>query len=439
MALSMMAVGALVAVLQATAPHEGPPRDTVVLDVAEAFRRALGSAPSIEAASRRARAAEARLEQATAWPNPLLSLTAENVGAPPSLSGVRGLGGVEGQVVIGGWLPIGGDRSALRSWAAAHVVEARSLADGTGAEVRLALVEALANAERDRARLDRARDEAAGLQSLAMALREQAARGRASDGEAARAHLAMVSAHAAVAEVSVEASASEAALTTILGLAPGTVVEIVPSLCSPPEGATGARTAPLVPVDPPELMAARARGLAAEASVAESRARRVPDVLPQIGVRRTGGISALYLGISVALPAFDRGGGAVAAARHEEAAAVAEVDRLERSISAERDAAHRGLSALADAGSHYDAAWFAALDRAVSAAEARYRLGEGTLTELLDGRRARLQALDDHERWRTQIVIQRARYARLAGETIDPSLSCVPQQSLPQPGVEGRP
>lgn len=435
MSASILTAAALVALLQAGPPQQAA-RDTVVLDATEAFRMALETAPSMTVSRRRANAAEARLDQSAAWLNPLLSVTAENVGSSQAISGVRGLDGIEGQVVIGGWLPLGGDRSATRSWASAHVLEAESQSAAAEADVRRALVEALVKVERDRSRLERVRAEAAGLQALAEALSEQAARGRASDGEAARAHLAMVSAHAAAAEVAVEAAASEATLATILGMPPSTVVQVEAARCSPVmgTGTTADATRPFAGA--PEIAAARARALAAEAALADSRARRVPDLLPQLGIRRAGGVSALYVGLSMTLPVFDRSSASVRAASHEVEAASAETDRIERSLAAEREAARRGLSALEDAGRRYDAVWFAALERAVSAAEARYRLGEGTLTELLDGRRARLQALDDYERWRAQVVIQKALLARLDGAPIDASFVCTPPVAMPQPEAE---
>jgi len=428
---SIFPVLALVAALQAPAPQAAA-RDTAMLDVTEAFRRALGTAPSLTAAQRRLSAAEARVEQSRAWPNPLLSMTAENVGASRPVSGVGGLGGIEGQLVLGGWLPLGGDRSAARSWAQAHASEAQSSAAAAEADVRVALVEALANVGRDRTRLERARAEAAGLQTLAEALGQQAAVGRASEGDAARAHLAMVSAHAAAAEVAVEAAASESALTSILGLSPGAAVEVLAGPCVPATSVVAPSPAP----GPPELAAARARARAADAALADSRARRIPDLLPQLGIRRAGGVSALYVGLSLTLPVLDHASGSVRAAGHEVEAATVEIDRVERSVAAERAAAERGLSALEVAGRRYDAVWFAALERTVSAADARYRLGEGTLTELLDGRRARLQALGDYERWRAQVVIQRARVARLGGVTIDASLLCTPPVAVPQPEAE---
>jgi outer membrane protein TolC len=114
----------------------------------------------------------------------------------------------------------------------------------------------------------------------------------------------------------------------------------------------------------------------------------------------------------------------VESARAEEAAAAAELDRIVRSVAAGQESSRRALAALESAGTRYTDEWTDALDRAVLSAEASYRLGEGSLTELLDGRRARLQALDGYERWRADLFMQRAHLARLTGAPIDASLLC---------------
>ena len=411
---------------------QAPPADTLQLGVEEAFLLALEAAPSLEASRRRTLAADAFVRQAGAWPNPVLSVTAENLGATRPISGVPGLDGVEGQALISGLLPVGGDRGAARSGAEARLSEARSLEAAVDGDVRLSVVEILARANRDGQRLRRAHEEAAGLQELADALAAQAELGRAPVGEAARAHLAAVSAHTTAAQVAAEAAASREELAFLLGLEPGTSVRVVLPTCPAPASDNRGD------VSPPEVRAALARRQAAAADVSLQRAARIPDVAPQLGVRRAAGVSALYLGVSIPLPLFDRRGAAVEAARQEESAAQAEVGLVERSFGARREAARQGLAALEGAGARYTTDWAGALAQAVLAAEARYRLGEGTLTELLDGRRARLQALDGYERWRAELFVQRARLARLSGDAIDASLLCGATVTLDTLTREGR-
>jgi uncharacterized membrane protein YccC len=102
------------------------------------------------------------------------------------------------------------------------------------------------------------------------------------------------------------------------------------------------------------------------------------------------------------------------------------MQEVERRLDAQHTAALRALQALEAAGSRFDEAWIRALDQAVEASEARYTLGEGTLTELLDGRRARLQALADREYWRAEWLVWRGRVARTAGRPITEDILCAP-------------
>lgn len=414
------------------APQQVLPGDTLAMTADEAFLRAIESAPALQASRSRTTAAGALLQQAGAWSNPVLSVTAENLGATQPTTGIPGMRGVEGQAVIAGLLPIGGDRGALRAGAEARLLEARSMEVRTETDLRSALVEAIAWAARDDERLRRAREEASGLESLAVALTAQAEAGRASEGEAARAQLAMVSAHTAAAQVAVQAAVSRERLTLLLGLAPGTQVRVRLPSCTAPSSAPE-------PTRAPEVAVAAARRQAAAATVSQLRAARIPDLAPQVGVRRSAGVSALYLGFSIGLPLFDRSGSWIAAAASEEAAMQAELDRVERQAAAERASAQQGLIVLEEAGTRYTDAWAGALDQAVRSAEARYRLGEGTLTELLDGRRARLQALDGYETWRADLFTQRARVARLSGTPIDATALCGAAIPTDTSMPEGRP
>ena len=121
-----------------------PQVDTLVISADEAFGLALGAAPSLQASRSRTGAADALVRQAGAWSNPVLSVTAENLGATQPTTGIQGAKGVEGQAVLSGLLPIGGDRGALRSGAEARLLEARSLEAGAEADVRTAVVQAVA-------------------------------------------------------------------------------------------------------------------------------------------------------------------------------------------------------------------------------------------------------------------------------------------------------
>jgi outer membrane protein TolC len=150
----------------------------------------------------------------------------------------------------------------------------------------------------------------------------------------------------------------------------------------------------------------------------------VPDLVPQVGVRRTAGVTGLFVGLGTEIPVFGGPRDLGRASRLEAEAADAERQGLALQLAAERRAAEAELSLLDAAGRRFDGDWRSALERTVSAAQARYDAGEGTLAELLDARRARLAALDDLATWRAERRTARARVARLTGAPLDAALLC---------------
>jgi len=392
-----------------------PPSDTLTLTLGEALERAVSQAPALLAAESRAEAAEARTRQARLWTNPSLQLAAENVGAARDVTGYPGLRGMEGQILIGATLPLGGDRSAriFRTEAEARVMGAAAAV--TEADLRRRTLEIAAGAVRDRRLAALALEEAQGLDALASNLLRQAEAGRISEGEAARAELAAVSGWTEYARIRSQAALSGAELGRLLGVDSLTVQVDIPDCVAgwTPE-----------PGILPETDLLQARTEAAEGRTREARAAGIPDITPQAGLRRSAGISSLYLGIEIPIPLFNRNQGEREAALGEASAVREDARDMRLGLQAQRDAAIRSLVAVEEAGARFGQDWGRALDRTLEAAEARYRLGEGTLTELLDSRQARLQALGDWERWKADRLIWRARAARYSGQEITAGSVC---------------
>lgn len=178
-------------------------------------------------------------------------------------------------------------------------------------------------------------------------------------------------------------------------------------------------------MDAPTLRAGRARIDEAMGRVEIARGLRLPDLEPQLGLRRSGGQSGLFVGLATSLPLFDRGARRIDAFRADEDAARAEQQGLEEEWAAAHVIATRTLTALAGAGMGFDGAWFEALEQATTASEARFEVGEGTLFELLDSRRARLQALEDYHRWQAEWQRARSEVNRLEGQPLTPALLCI--------------
>lgn len=395
--------------------------DTVRLDASSWLQQIEQSAPGVQAARLRSDAASQRAAQARAWRNPSLSFQVDNVGAEREVTNIDGWRGVEGQLVMTVPLPVGGDRGAAirQGDASARVAEANAEMMRGDAIVRA--VAAVANARRDTELLQQARSELATLERLAGALDAQADAGRASLGDAGRARLAVSVARERVAALAGAQRASLEELALMGGYAPGTAVVVGGPVCRVAESEAPSTSAV------PEQALAEARTETARASLDLARATRIPDLNPEVGLRRTMGIEALYAGLSFDLPLFDRQSRQVDAARAELRAAELEGQDLVRQLEAQRSAAQASLAALTEAGVHFTVPdWADDLNQAVRAAEARWELGEGTLFELLDGRRARIDAISARERWAAQWLIAQARLLRLSGAPASADFFCEP-------------
>ena len=396
------------------------PADTVQLPVTEAFHEAMEAAPQLAVARHLARSAEHQALQSGAYPNPALAVSAENLGAERDITGLDAPDGIEGQAVLSFALPWGPTRSGTVGTSRAN--RATATADLRMAEVTAAegVVSALARLLRQQTLVKDARLEVETLERLEAVLARQLQEGRASVSDAARIQMARGLAATNLARREAALADLMAEVTRRLGRDADEWIVLEASRCT----ASPSLVAPASEPELPEQDRASARLDAARASVLLARGLAWPDLQPQVGLRRGAGVSALYLGFSTSLPLFDRGSRGVAAARSRERAAEAELALVQARLRADRVAAERTVAALARAGAVFTEQWFQALESAVEAAEARYQLGEGSLFELLDSRRARLQALDDYATWEAEWWEARARLARLRGIQPDASILC---------------
>lgn len=422
----LLQVGTVPGGAQASAPAS-PPSDTLRLTAREAMARVLTEGSALRAARLRAEAAVGRVEQAGAWRNPNVAVSAENIGAQQEITGRTGVAGLEGQAVLTVPLLLGGKRGASIDTAEGM----RGVASATAALVegvlRVEAVETIAAAARDAALAGHAAEEAMHLARFARALARRADEGRGAGGEAARARLEAASAASLAARRRAVAAQSGAQLARLLGVPATTPVTVTAPACVVAADGGSAATSALLP----EERAADARVQASAAAVRAARARAVPDLFPQLGLRRTQAFSGLFLGLGLDLPLLNRERGAIAAARAEFAAAEADSDAVRRRVSAERAGSIAAATALEEAAPQFGAEWRADLARTIASAQARYDAGEGTLAELFDARRARLVALDEFETWRAERRRLRAHTARLAGGTVDEQALCEREEEQP--------
>lgn len=398
------AVGCALAILALAA---GAP---AYADPAPAFESLLAqalTAPAAAEADAELDAAEGRLVQAGARPNPELDLEVENIlGRGP----FQGVDGAETTLSVSQDLELWGRRGARVGVARSEREAAGWRRDASRLDIAAALATAYAEAEAAQRRVDLAEealDLALGDARAALALveqgREPLLRGIQGESEAAAARAALDQARA-------ERDAAFARLTALSGgQVPFTSVDVSLLDRSPPPSAGPSGDAPAV-------LALVAERQAAQGRVRVETADGRPDVRARLGVRRfeAEDATALTAGVSLQLPLFDRNRGGVAAAQAEARAAEARLRRAR--LEAEAD--WRAAAARRDAA----ASRVAAADAAVTAATEAYRLtrigfeaGRLSQLELRSGRAGLVQARETAIEARLTRARAEAELARLEG------------------------
>lgn len=350
------------------------------------LQRAQVNAPQLLEQAANVRAASADVRQASAWMNPTLSASAENIGAPQS----GGVSQRQDTYVFTQVVEIGGKR-----WARIEAEQRKSAAVGTqDRQARiffaneLAVTYATAEAMQLRkkvaeAELARADDDLRAAHALVVAGREAALR-------QAQARASQAAAQAAVLSASADAIESLERLSALVG-----VTESFTRIDHPfMSKVTSLRPAiNWSPEDAPALASAMAERDAVAAQIRVEEKRWIPDVGISVGVRKFGWSSekAATIGLTANIPLFDRNRNGVTAARERTVSASmrAEAARLDaiashRSALAQVQASEKRLQA-AEEGE-------AAAGEAYRLGRVGYDAGKTALVELLAIRRSLSEA-----------------------------------------------
>lgn len=141
----------------------------------------------------------------------------------------------------------------------------------------------------------------------------------------------------------------------------------------------------------PELAAVRRAEVAADAGLEQARRERWPTPTLQVGASYTPQPYGMtpYAGIAIDLPLFDRNQGGMARAEAEKQAVLAERDLVLARTRVELERATDLLTRRREARARFEREVLAKLPDLKRMAESAYRLGKGTLLELLDASRSR--------------------------------------------------
>jgi cobalt-zinc-cadmium efflux system outer membrane protein len=350
--------------------------------------RIVAASPRIAVSQREADMARAERAAAGALPNPNVSLgrTTPSAGEQTMFQGSS-----QQQATVELPVPIFGQRGARVRAADFGVARAET-------QVRLTVAETRRLAALEFVRL-LAATEQLGARRTALADVERIrglVAGRSESGMASRYDLARADAELALARLSAQKGASEvnehAAALAALVDAPGWQPR--------PVGALSELVASLALADSPELTAnpalraAQAETEAAQARVEVAHRERFPVPSLQLGRTWTSGPfgAANFVGVASEIPILDtrraqedRAAAEAGAARERERTTLA-------ALRAELDKQRAALAARREALARFDESAAARPAAFLEMAESAYRLGRGSLFELLDARRTQLEA-----------------------------------------------
>jgi len=401
--LSALATLTLVA---ASAAAQLPPEVTLseVLRIVE-------SSPRVAASAREADIARAERAAAGALPNPTLSL-----GRSRPSGGERTIfdANAQDQALVELPVPIFGQRGARVRAADLQIDRAQSQLRLTLAETRrlaaLAFLRLLGAQETQAARgrgaadVERIRGLVAGREASGMASRYDVAR---ADAEAALANLAV---QRAATEVN-EQAAALAALVDARGWRPrasGSLAQLRAELGEPPTDLAAN----------PALRAARDETAAAEARIELARRERYPVPAVQLGRTWTTGPfgAANFVGLTSEIPILDTRRAGVDRAVAEHGAARERERGVAATAQAELAKQREALELRREALARFERDVFERQSAFLEMAESAYRLGKGTLFELLDARRTQLEASVARVELLTALLEAELELRALAGE-----------------------
>lgn len=372
--------------LAAAAPALGQPAEVTLEDVL----RIVARSPRIVASERDADAARAERLTAGALPNPTFS-----IGRSRPAGGERTIfdASVQQQANVELPIPIFGQRAARERAADLQVGRADS-------QVRLTATETRRQAALEFVRL-LAAQELLGVRRAAAAEVERVrglVSGRLDNGMASRYDLVRADAEVELAALGVQRAEAQTAehAALLAGLADardwrpraaGTLQQLRAGL----EDGPGAEAALELS---PALRVARDETAAAEARIEAAHRERFPVPSIELGRTWTSGPfgAANFIGLASEIPIFDDRRGLEDKARAEALAARERERGTRAAVLAERQRLRDQLELRQAALSRFESNVFKRQAEFQEMAEAAYRLGRGTLFELLDARRTQVEA-----------------------------------------------
>jgi cobalt-zinc-cadmium efflux system outer membrane protein len=349
----------------------------------DALAQARALSPARQASVARVDAADLSRQWAGRLPNPAAEVRWENWA-----SGRRDVLPLDMFATVTQPIELGGKRAARVGVAAAAADSARAALgtterelDGEVVQRYLAVVR-----ERDRGRL--LAEQAQGLSELVRILERRVAEGVTAEADLRKLETewARVDTDAALARI--RASRELAPLAALVGWTPLPPVDALERPAVRAALATDVNARITAAFDRRhDVRLANARLQAARQTLRFEQARGVPDLNVTGGLKRTSGYDTGVVGVSVAVPFFERNRGAQALARGNVTAAELELEQARRRADGEARAALTAAEELASRHADAEARLVAPATVVRTAARSAFESGAGDLLRLVDAER----------------------------------------------------
>ncbi|MFN8058966.1 MAG: TolC family protein [Vicinamibacterales bacterium] len=377
-------IALLVLALQtAGAPAPAPGPSPAPLTLGEAVTRARDTSPLRQAAAVLAEGTARAARLAGRLLNPLMDVRIENLGAGAEVLGVP----PDVFTVATQSLEWPGKRTVRRAVAEAEGVVATETLASLERQLALEAVRIYMRAFRAREVLTSLSATRTGLATLVDTMARRVTEGVSAESDLLRFQTEAARLDAEVARTRVDLARALAELAALLGVPDVDAAR----LAAPPNWASlrverPTALEPLVEARP-EVRVADARRLRAEHAAALERLRAKPEPAVTGGYKRTAGVNTAVLGVTVAVPLFDRNGQAIARAEADAKAAARDVDVVRSRLLADIRAQLEAAATLAEQASRVERDLLTPAEGVRNAARATFREGATDVLKLVDAER----------------------------------------------------
>ena len=350
--------------------------------LADAVNRARIASPARQAAELRARALGDAALTAGPLPNPFFDMRGENWS--PSNNPL--VPAIDFYAVVTQPIDVAGRRLRQREVAIAERDSAAVAVRAVERDVALATVRAYVQAVRARSVASALTANREGLTALVTAMAHRVSEGYAAESDLLKFEIEAARLDAEIARANAELDRGLSELTQMIGATTPVLDSQLVEPAGVPELPANEEIAAAV-LRHPDVVERTARIESTRRSIAFETARRVPEPAISTGYKRTGGANTMVLGLSFAIPLFDRNAPAIARLRGEQHAAETERDALVRQLTMRGTSLVRVAQIIAGRADHVQTDLLEPADRVRNAARSAFREGGADLMRVIDAER----------------------------------------------------